>query len=33
MSAEEINTSIINFKNLYEGTLNFGDIDIRSIYC
>jgi hypothetical protein len=28
MSAKEINTSIINIKNLYTGTLNFGDIDI-----
>ena len=30
MSAKEINTSIINLKNLYSGTLNFGDIDIDS---
>ena len=30
MSAKEKNTSIINLKNLYVGTLNFGDIDIDS---
>ncbi len=29
ISASELNTSIINFKNLINGTLNFGDIDLE----
>ena len=31
ISAEELNTSILNFKNLYEGKLNFGDIDADNL--
>ena len=31
ISASEINTSIINFKNLYQGNLVFGDIDLYDL--
>ena len=31
ISASEIKTSIINFKNLYDGTLNFGDISLDDL--
>ena len=31
ISASEINTSILNFKNLYNGKLNFGDIDLMDL--
>ncbi len=31
ISASEINTSILSFNNLIEGTLNFGDIDIEDL--
>ncbi len=29
--AKELNTSILNIKNLYDGKLNFGDIDIETL--
>lgn len=31
ISAGELNTSIISFKNLYDSKLNFGDIDIENL--
>ena len=31
ISASELNTSVINFRNLIDGTLNFGDIDIEDL--
>lgn len=31
ISTSEIKTSIINFKNLYDGTLNFGDISLDDL--
>ena len=31
ISIGEINSSIISFKNLYNGKLNFGDIDIQDL--
>ncbi|MEJ6792680.1 MAG: translocation/assembly module TamB domain-containing protein [Lacinutrix sp.] len=31
ISATELNTSILNFRNLVDGTLNFGDIDIEDV--
>ncbi|WP_241491395.1 translocation/assembly module TamB domain-containing protein [Lacinutrix mariniflava] len=31
ISATELNTSIINFSNLIDGTLNFGDIDMEDL--
>ena len=31
ISATELNTSILNFRNLYNGKLNFGDIDIEDL--
>ncbi len=31
IAIEELNTSILNFKNLYNGKLNFGDIDIEGL--
>lgn len=31
ISASELNTSILNFKNLYDGKLNFGDIDLEDL--
>ncbi|AUC81555.1 N-acetyl-gamma-glutamyl-phosphate reductase [Lacinutrix sp. Bg11-31] len=31
ISATELNTSIINFRNLFDGTLNFGDIDMEDL--
>lgn len=31
ISASELNTSIISFKNVFDGTLNFGDIDMEDL--
>ncbi|NRA93877.1 MAG: hypothetical protein HRU26_14580 [Psychroserpens sp.] len=31
ISIQELNTSILNFRNLYNGKLNFGDIDIYDL--
>ncbi len=31
ISAKELNTSILNFKNLFNGTLDFGDIDMEGL--
>jgi hypothetical protein len=31
ISASELNTSILNFRNLIDGTLNFGDIDLEDL--
>jgi len=31
IQAEELNTSILNLRNLYNGKLNFGDIDIETL--
>ncbi|MGB6269483.1 MAG: translocation/assembly module TamB, partial [Olleya sp.] len=31
ISASELNTSIISFKNLYNGKFNFGDIDLEDL--
>ena len=31
ISASELNTSILNFKNLYNSKLNFGDIDLEDL--
>ena len=31
ISIKELNTSILSFKNLYHGNLEFGDIDIEKI--
>ena len=31
IAIKELNTSIIHFKNLYDGKLNFGDIDIMNL--
>lgn len=31
ISASELNTSIISFKKIYNGTLNFGDIDLENL--
>ncbi|WP_231632468.1 translocation/assembly module TamB domain-containing protein [Mangrovimonas sp. TPBH4] len=31
ISVQELNTSILNFKNVYEGQLVFGDIDIMNL--
>lgn len=31
ISATELNTSILNFKNLYNSKLNFGDIDLEDL--
>ncbi len=31
ISASELNTSILNFKNLYNNKLNFGDIDLEDL--